>query len=234
VAERDEEHVTRQLAIAEALGFPMAPGAIYLDFGGGEGEVVQAATSRGLDAWGCDIVLDEPSDRLRKIRMPYTIPFPDDMFDMVGSNQVFEHVQNPQEALLEIHRVLKPGGISLHVFPSRYRVIEGHTFVPLASVIHARWWLRLWAQAGIRNQFQQGKSAAEVVDLNHPFLLANTRYLRRREIFAYAGEHFPTVKLVEADSIRLGRRAHLADVPGMARLYSGLRSRVLFLQKAHY
>lgn len=39
-----------------------------------------------------------------------TLPFPDNSFDVVYSNNVFEHVRHPEAALDEIHRVLTPGG----------------------------------------------------------------------------------------------------------------------------
>jgi SAM-dependent methyltransferase len=43
----------------------------------------------------------------------YRIPFADNTFDIIVSDQVFEHVQNWSEALTEIKRVLKPGVVSL-------------------------------------------------------------------------------------------------------------------------
>ncbi len=36
--------------------------------------------------------------------------FKDNMFDIVISKSVFEHIKDPQKALAEIFRVLKPGG----------------------------------------------------------------------------------------------------------------------------
>ncbi|MEX2351335.1 MAG: methyltransferase domain-containing protein [Balneolaceae bacterium] len=43
------------------------------------------------------------------------LPFSDGEFDAVVSDQVLEHVEgNPQTAMDELFRVLKPGGISLH------------------------------------------------------------------------------------------------------------------------
>ncbi len=42
-----------------------------------------------------------------------TLPFPDETFDSFLSSEVFEHVFNPDEMLIEIHRVLKPGGKGL-------------------------------------------------------------------------------------------------------------------------
>src|SRR6185312_10603639 len=38
------------------------------------------------------------------------LPFPDDSFDLVVSLETFEHLMNPYYALLEVHRVLRPGG----------------------------------------------------------------------------------------------------------------------------
>jgi SAM-dependent methyltransferase len=43
------------------------------------------------------------------------IPYPDNSFDYVFSDQVLEHVEGfPQEAIDESFRVLKPGGICVH------------------------------------------------------------------------------------------------------------------------
>ncbi|MDP3014043.1 MAG: class I SAM-dependent methyltransferase, partial [Candidatus Subteraquimicrobiales bacterium] len=43
------------------------------------------------------------------------LPFPRDFFDVVVIMDVLEHLENPQKAILEIKRVLKPGGI-FHFF----------------------------------------------------------------------------------------------------------------------
>ena len=46
-----------------------------------------------------------------------TFPFPDNTFDSVLTNQVFEHVFNPTEFMSEINRVLKPNGCLLLTVP---------------------------------------------------------------------------------------------------------------------
>jgi SAM-dependent methyltransferase len=46
-----------------------------------------------------------------------TLPFPAQHFDAVFSTEVFEHVFNLEEILLEIHRVMKPGGKILITCP---------------------------------------------------------------------------------------------------------------------
>jgi SAM-dependent methyltransferase len=42
------------------------------------------------------------------------LPFDDDTFDFVISDQVIEHLQSPQKAINESYRVLKKGGIAIH------------------------------------------------------------------------------------------------------------------------
>ena len=45
------------------------------------------------------------------------IPYPDESFDIVLSHDVLEHVVDPRRTIAEIHRVLRPGGLSFNVFP---------------------------------------------------------------------------------------------------------------------
>jgi SAM-dependent methyltransferase len=43
------------------------------------------------------------------------LPYPDESFDFVLSDQVYEHIEgNPQQATDECLRVLRPGGIMVH------------------------------------------------------------------------------------------------------------------------
>lgn len=46
-----------------------------------------------------------------------TIPFPDNHFDSILCSEVFEHIFNLDEVLIELHRVLKPGGSILITCP---------------------------------------------------------------------------------------------------------------------
>lgn len=60
--------------------------------------------------------------RLPVLRMDATaMEFPSDHFDLAYSFSVFEHIDRPREALAEVARVLKPGGVayvSLHLYTS--------------------------------------------------------------------------------------------------------------------
>lgn len=47
------------------------------------------------------------------------LPFPENTFDLITSNMVFEHLDNPEKQLLEIRRVLSKGGILIFHTPNK-------------------------------------------------------------------------------------------------------------------
>lgn len=179
-------------------------GAIkVLDFGCGTGSFVRRLRSLGYDAHGCDIGVDwqdpdsdwsrglpaeawESSAHLHAIdATPYRLPFPDHTFDAVVSITVMEHVQNKAEAFAEIARVLKPEGQAIHLFPSKWYLLgEPHMHVPLVSWFWPkvpRWWLALWAMAGIRNEFQKGMTWRQVVAMNADYCSLGLAYFSRSQ-----------------------------------------------------
>jgi ubiquinone/menaquinone biosynthesis C-methylase UbiE len=227
-------------AILRDLGTPV--GGRLLDFGCGDGSLVKGAVDRGYDAYGCDIegasfvrtrsVLREMTEagRLLPIGLqPYRLPFEDESFDVVVSDQVFEHVQNYPEALAEISRVMKPGGCCLHMYQPRTRLVEGHTFVPLAGMFRARWWLTLWACLGVRNRYQRGKDVKEVVRRNADYLPKRTNYLSAREIRAHFERYFRHVEFAERHFLAYSRRLKVMRVAPS--LYRALASAVIYARK---
>ena len=121
------------------------PGARVLDFGCGAGTLTDMLVRAGFDAYGCDIrwpgadyTWDEvPDGRLRYFETGGRLPFDDDTFDVVVSDQVFEHVEPLHASVAEIERVVKPGGIMYHHFPSREVWREGHIGIPFSHRLPA-------------------------------------------------------------------------------------------------
>ena len=60
-----------------------------------------------------------------------TIPFPDEHFDVLLSSNVLEHIPHLEEFHSEMKRVLKPGGIAIHIVPSAsWRIWSNLTHYP--------------------------------------------------------------------------------------------------------
>lgn len=222
-----------------------------LDFGCGSGAAVYEYRDAGFDAYGFDIAsyvnLREPEDRqffrfaqtgtpanipdYRVTEADYRMDFADASFDFVFSNSVFEHVQDHAMALREIARVLRPGGLSVHVFPARYCLIEPHLFVPLGGVIRSLAWYRLWAFLGVRNQFQTHLRWPDRARENYHYARTGVNYVRNADLLATARPYFTEVGLAP-DAWTVGSLRHpLVRIPMVAWLYSRMNTVVLWLRR---
>ena len=64
------------------------------------------------------------------------IPFPDSHFDVVYSNNVIEHTNDPAAVLKESVRVLKPGGTLFFEAPNFLSYYEGHYLILQPPILH--------------------------------------------------------------------------------------------------
>jgi len=169
-----------EIAIRELGGFDCPSRTKVLDFGCGMGHLVGALLLLDFDAYGCDIKGYEskdqtvPMERLSTISLnPYTLPFKENTFDVVVSTSVLEHAQNKRGCFQEIHRVIRSGGFSMHLYPGKwYLPYEPHIYVPLANYFWPKcpkWWFGIWALLGVRNKFQRNKNWKEVLKLNQKY-----------------------------------------------------------------
>jgi SAM-dependent methyltransferase len=228
-----------QMRIIKELGYSIGPNSKILDFGCGNGARVYDFRKMGFDAFGVDIKLDEEDEFLRVIpaNNGYRIPFNDETFDYVYSNQVFEHVRDHKTALSEIRRVLKPRGFSLHFFPPKFRPIECHTGVPLGGMIQEYSWLLLWAFLGVRIIFQKGMKFTDVAERNSTYLRRNTCYLTKNDIRLVILTCFNNVTFAEKYFIKhsYGRARYIYPFvnvfPLVASLFSTFHQRVVFFSK---
>lgn len=172
--------------VLSRVGVSIPKTAKILDYGCGAGETVRALRQQGyVNAVGYDLDADyslrDPSESAEYIHLGsplnLRLPYDDNTFDLVISDQVFEHVLDQVAVFRELYRVMRPGGVALHVIPARYRVIEGHTFVPFGNLFPHRWYQKFWALLGVRNSFQKGLSADETANHNVYFYIAATHYV---------------------------------------------------------
>ena len=241
--------LTRELELkfkaVRECGLILNPESRLLDFGCGSGKWVQELRSKGFQAYGCGTRYDnEPGVNTEAmisqgiIRIldlaDYRLPFDDDTFDFIFSDNVFEHVQNYAQTNAEIARVLRKDGLCLHIFPSRWRPVESHVFVPLASVIHNFSWQYLWALIGVHNEWEDCKNPKERATRFSNYLLTETNYLSKNELMNEFSKHFRQVVFVEDKFLKYshrGRMIHNLSVilPILPWIYSTFRSRVILL-----
>lgn len=137
-----------------------------LDLGSGTGRHIVFLAKNGFDVYGIDIaeegikitkewlIKEKLQADLRISSFYRKLPYKDNFFDAVISTAALHHekIENIRKAILEIERVLKPGGLVFITFrkrkfrkfypkftiverygrqKSRYKVIDSRTYVPI-------------------------------------------------------------------------------------------------------
>jgi ubiquinone/menaquinone biosynthesis C-methylase UbiE len=103
-----------------------------LDVGCGPGVMTEVVLERGGVFDGVDLSPEMVSEAKQKFgHLPgvrfaegniESIDAPDNSYDQLICMAVLEYLNNPDRALAEIHRVLKPGGIAIITVPKRWHV----------------------------------------------------------------------------------------------------------------
>ncbi|MCS7178359.1 MAG: methyltransferase domain-containing protein [Anaerolineae bacterium] len=111
-------HVYRD-RVAAHLG----PSVRVLDLGCGRGGILeelheQVGWAVGVDADGCSLREHRLPSLPRVVARAETLPFPGGTFDLVCCSWVLEHLPDPEWALREVARVLRPGGRFVFLTPN--------------------------------------------------------------------------------------------------------------------
>lgn len=234
------------------LDFALRHGGRVLDYGCGAGALVAAGRKAGLDISGADVFYGGSSAKRDAERagllgtsvfeiIAGRLPFQDSCFDLVVNNQVMEHVEDLDATLTEIHRVLRPSGTLLSVFPSRDVWREGHIGIPFSHWLrkgsrHRLYYTWLLRSVGFGYWKEQAPTARAWAEQKLAWIDAYTRYRSREEIFSAYRRYFSN-ELREPDYIRFRlsanpRLAFLASVmnfPGVTRIGTALFRKLAFL-----
>jgi SAM-dependent methyltransferase len=105
-------------------------GERVLDLGCGTGRFVAALRDAGADAVGVELAetalrrarANAPGADLRLVEPDGTLPLDHGSVDLVWCSEVLEHVADTEHLLLEVRRVLRPGGRLLVTVPFHGRV----------------------------------------------------------------------------------------------------------------
>lgn len=122
-------------------------------------------------------------------------PFPAGFFDYIISNQVMEHVFDHDFSFQQIKRVLANDGVSIHLFPLRSYVYEGHLLLPFVHWISNKDllfdYIKVCSLLGLgkyRRYFPMG-SASDLNDFcqkHTDYMIYETNYLSPREVYKIA------------------------------------------------
>lgn len=160
-----------------------------LDFGCQYNSNIDALRASGLDIYGFDIgdPCEEGVVRRASIN-DYKIPWPGNTFDAIYSHHVFEHVQDHETALAELYRVLKPNGLMIHLFPSRWRIMEAHYYTPFGGVFNGVWWCTLWGW--LKKPGRKHISLKEYGKLASKSIREELNYPPKDKLFGYFERYF--------------------------------------------
>jgi SAM-dependent methyltransferase len=107
------------------------PEGRILDNGCGLGTYLEAFAPFSQQRFGLEVEIDRAKKALPHsegvVQAPAEcLPFADDSFDFVLSNEVLEHVEDDSVAMAEMVRVTRPGGRVLIFCPNRWYPVEQH------------------------------------------------------------------------------------------------------------
>lgn len=127
-----------------------------------------------------------------------TLPYQENEFDFIITNQVLEHVHDHKFLFKEIYRCLNSNGVNINLFPLREVLWEGHAFMPVVHKIKnlkvRRLFILFFARLGLNKQYHQGKSRhgwnsiEEFASTFAHILETDTNYITLRQLRKLADE----------------------------------------------
>lgn len=126
---------------------------------------------------------------IRAIRATDKWPFDADFFDIVVSNQVLEHVHDHAHFFSQAQHVLRKGGASVHLFPLKHYIHEGHLHLPWVHRIRSwdlmKGYIALLSRLGLgkypEHRREHNVTVEEFADRHADYMYFWTNYLSEGE-----------------------------------------------------
>jgi ubiquinone/menaquinone biosynthesis C-methylase UbiE len=142
----------------------LPPGKL-LDAPAGEGALAARLIEIGFEVQCCDLypeIFRLPNVEVKQGDLSATLPYPDAAFDYVTCVEGLEHIENPQQAVREFARVLRPRGHLITSVPNILNVEERLKWLFHGYTSHFKPITRVQV-ANYREQFQgKGEMALHV------------------------------------------------------------------------
>ena len=168
-----------------------------LDVGIGSGHIAHYLSAVSKSVTGvniCDEREISAGYRFVEVSGP-ELPFPDNSFDVVISNQVIEHMTCQKDHLIEMCRVLKSDGIIYLAMPNKYSIIEPHYHIPFLS----------WMPRRIANMLTMTLCKKEWDVFPLDYFTARTMI---NDLFSLSDKTIDVIKNPVAYKLDVAKRAH--------------------------
>lgn len=209
-------NLNHKFILERCLSLPSAEAKI-LDYGCGKGLIVEEGIKKGIDIYGVEAFshgggvkikdyLHERGLLNHKIKelVGDSIPFPDNYFDFIVSNQVFEHVKDLDKCLSEIDRVLKKDGQLLCLFSSKEVIREGHCGIIFAHRFPKSsfrfYWLYFFRRLGF-GRLNNRRTVKQWAEFFNEWLVDSVSYRSMNEINHTFKRFFISLTHIEDDYI---------------------------------
>lgn len=114
-----------------------APDTHLLEVGCGRGHLTKRLREAGVNARGIDVnphAADHAVTDAVKTMSAEELGFPSDSFDQVCSVHAIEHIPDPDAAMAEMARVVRPGGQVMLIYPAE--PIRGLYSIPASIILY--------------------------------------------------------------------------------------------------
>ncbi len=160
---------------------------IILDMGCNKGSLVKALRNFSNKVYGCDIneeaIKNSGIDGLKIISVE-KIDYNDNFFNKIISSHVIEHIDNLENTIREIKRILKPDGICVLIYP--FEIIKGsNNFIESAFIY--------------KNPFYSRKLHINKLNPKKIQKLANMKLIKKGIFFGPYPTYFTVLKNIKSE-----------------------------------
>jgi len=164
------------------------PRGALLDVPAGEGALAARLIAAGFEVRCCDLypeIFQLDGVDIQRGNLDRELPFSDQSFEYVTCLEGLEHIENPQQAMREFARVLKPGGHLIVSVPNILNVEERLKWLLYGYTSHFKPISRAAAQKLQADYDDRVEIAAHV----NPIGYSELRYILEKYGFAIVGLH---------------------------------------------
>ena len=165
----------------------LPPGTL-LDVPAGEGALAARLIDAGFEVRCCDLypeIFRLDGVAIHRGNLDAELPFDDQSFDYLTCLEGLEHIENPQQAMREFARVLKPGGHLIVSVPNILNIEERLKWLLYGYTSHFKPISRAAAER-LRTEYGE---RVEIGAHVNPISYAELRYLLEKNGFALARVH---------------------------------------------